>query len=128
MTDHKALTMIKCLGVFGMATRSILKRAINDEDDLPGEPFDGVKRLGEAFGLLLRQALQGLNRYVVVKFQQFRELRLVHGRKPGRFFKGMFGRDHHQKEEISGTDPFEALTDLNMTCNPGAERVIWHGV
>jgi hypothetical protein len=26
----------------------------------------------------------------------------------------MFGRDHHQKEEISGTDPFEALTDLNM--------------
>jgi hypothetical protein len=40
----------------------------------------------------------------------------------------MFCGDDHQKEQIAGTDPFETLTDVDLTCNPGAQSVIWHGV
>ena len=39
--------MIKLLRVFEMLAGSILKRTVNDDDQLPGEPFDGVERFGE---------------------------------------------------------------------------------
>src|ERR687895_113691 len=124
MADDESLPMVKRLRVFRMQTRAILKRTINDEDNLPRQPFEGVEGFREALGLLFRQTVQRIGRDVAMSFQHLGELRLVKSRKPGCFFERMFGGHDHQKEEITGTDPFETLTDSDMACNPGVQSVI----
>src|SRR5918999_1317968 len=111
-----------------MQTRPILQGTINDDDDLPRQAFEGFEGFREALGLLLRQAVQGIGRDVAMPLQHLGELRLVKSRKPCRFFESMFRGHDHQKEQITDTDPLETLTDSDLTCNPGGQRVIWHGV
>lgn len=127
MPDDKPLAMIERLDVFRMQTGPMLEGAIDDDDNFPGQFFDLIEGFGKPLGLFFGEALQRIDRNMMMVFQQLRELGFAKATKPCGFFERMLCRHDHEKEKITGTNPLKALTDSDMTCNPGVQGVS-HGV
>jgi hypothetical protein len=60
-------------------------------------------------------------------FQHLRELGFMQSSKPGGFFEGMFRGHDHQKEQITGADPFKTSTNPDMPRNPSLQGASPHG-
>jgi hypothetical protein len=118
MTNDIPLAMVERLGVFRVETGPVLQRTVDEDHDLPGQPFDAWERLGTLPRLCFREMFQRGDSHLGMRFQEVRKEGCMQSRKPGGFFEGMFRCHDHQKEQIAGTNPLKPLTDGDLTCDP----------
>ncbi len=61
MSDHKSLSVIEFLHVFGFQTVAVLKCAVNEKKNMPRKSFGFFKNLRIYFRLFFRQVFQGVH-------------------------------------------------------------------
>ena len=126
MPNDTSLAMIEPLGVCWMQTGAMLERTIHDPRNLPGQLFQLLPGLGNVLGLFLGEARQRIDRDLAVGLQHLRELRFVQSGKPGGFFEGMFRGHDHQKQQLTGADPLQTVTDCDTTYEPSLQGARLH--
>ena len=126
MTNDISLAMIERFGIFRVQTGPVLQRTVDEDDDLPGQPFDALERLGQLSGLCFREIFQRGDGHLGMRFQQVRKEGFMQSGKPGGFFEGMFRCRDHQKEQIAGTNPLKPLTDGDPTFDPSLDGASEH--
>ena len=68
----------------------MLQRTVDEDHDLPRQPFDAWERLGKLPGLCFGKILQRGDRHLGMRLQEFRKEGWMQSGKPGGFFEGMF--------------------------------------
>lgn len=73
MTNDISLAMIERFGIFRVQTGPVLQRTVDEDHDLPGQPFDALERLGQLSGLCFREIFQRGDGHLGMRFQQVRK-------------------------------------------------------
>ena len=126
MTDDIPFAVIERFGVFRVQTRSVLQRAVDDDDDLPGQPIDPFECLGKLPSLCFGETFQRREGHLGMRVQQVRKEGWMQSGKPGRLLEGMFRCDDHENEQIAGANPLKPLTDGDLTFDPSRQGASEH--